>query len=95
MQKLNDFTRNIRISCQGADTLPLDKLILFQGNLKRLTKPNLEKLKARIIGSGFCAPFFVWKHEEGFFILDGTQRRAALLSLQAENIKTNILDKGN
>jgi len=84
MQKLNDSTRSIEIKCQGAATLPLSDLLVFQGNLKKLSKKNLDKLKARIVQSGFCAPFFIWRYEGGNFILDGTQRRSALIALQAD-----------
>jgi hypothetical protein len=57
---------------------------VLQGNLKKLTKTNLKKLKSRILQAGFCAPIFIWSTGKKNKILDGTQRRAALLSLQED-----------
>jgi len=50
--------------------IPLDQLQNFQGNLKTLDKPALEKLKRSLIKYGFSFPVFVWGNE----ILDGHQR---------------------
>ena len=44
-----DNLGEIRITCKGADTVPLDSLIPFQGDLKTLSEPNLAKLKASIL----------------------------------------------
>jgi hypothetical protein len=84
MQKSNDSTKIIKIKCEGAATQELDSLTVLQGNLKKLSKQNLTKLKSRITNSGFCAPFFIWDRDGELMILDGTQRRAALLALRAE-----------
>jgi hypothetical protein len=84
MQKSNDSTKSIVIRCEGAATQPLDRLKVLQGGLKKLSKANLARLKARITDAGFCAPFFIWDNAGALMILDGTQRRAALLSLEAD-----------
>jgi len=72
----------LSIRCQGAATQELDSLTVLQGGLKKLSKKNLERLKKRITESGFCAPFFIWDHDGRLMIIDGTQRRSALLSLR-------------
>ena len=74
----------LRVTCKGAQTLPLDRIEEFQGNLKKLSKKNLEKLKKRIIEDGFNVPFFVWDHEGMYKALDGHQRIKALCSLREE-----------
>lgn len=74
----------LRVTCKGAQTLPLDRIEEFQGNLKKLSKKNLEKLKKRIIEDGFNVPFFVWDHEGQYKALDGHQRIKALCSLREE-----------
>ena len=74
----------LRVTCKGAQTLPLDRIEEFQGNLKRLSKKNLEKLKKRIIEDGFNVPFFVWDHEGQYKVLDGHQRLRALQSLRED-----------
>ena len=60
----------IKITCKGSGVIPLDQLQNFQGNLKTLDKPALEKLKRSLIKYGFSFPVFVWGNE----ILDGHQR---------------------
>lgn len=74
----------LRVTCKGAQTLPLDRIEEFQGNLKKLSKKNLEKLKKRIVEDGFNVPFFVWDHEGMYKALDGHQRIKALCSLREE-----------
>jgi hypothetical protein len=75
----------IRISCTAADTLSIDRLSDLQGNLKKISAPNLDRLKRSILKHGFTAPVFVWiagKHKR--YILDGHQRIKALRSLEAD-----------
>ena len=84
-------TAEIQIKCQGADTLPIDAIIEFQGNLKKLTKASLKKLKTRILQEGFIAPIFIWEHEGDNYILDGHQRLQALLSLRKEGFDIPLI----
>lgn len=74
----------IKITCKGADLLPFDSLENFQGNLKKITKQNLEKLKKRIIRDGINVPLFVWRENDWCRILDGHQRLKALQSLRED-----------
>lgn len=76
--------KEIKITCQGADLLPFDSLENFQGNLKKITKQNLDKLKKRIISDGINVPLFVWRENEWCRILDGHQRLKALQSLRED-----------
>lgn len=78
------MAQTIQITCQGADVLPLDKLEVFQGDLKSLSKKNYAKLKNQILEVGFSAPIFVWEHKGHHYILDGTQRTRTLLKMQKE-----------
>ena len=79
-----DNLGEIRITCKGADTVPLDSLIPFQGDLKTLSELNLAKLKASILKYGFTAPCFIWEHDGMKSILDAHQRITALKSLRDE-----------
>lgn len=63
----------------------------FQGNLKKLSKKNLEKLKKRIMEDGFNVPFFVWDNAGEYKVLDGHQRLKALLSLREEGYDIPLL----
>lgn len=74
----------IKITCKGADLLPFDSLENFQGNLKKITKQNLDKLKKRIIRDGINVPLFVWRVNDWCRILDGHQRLKALQSLRED-----------
>lgn len=75
---------NVRIEVEAANTLPLDSLVEFQGNLKELSKQNYEKLKKDILTLGFSSPIHVWKNENQFFCLDGHQRIRTLKKMQEE-----------
>ncbi len=60
----------IKIDCKGSNSIPLNKLQYFQGNLKELSEKNYLKLRTSIEKYGFKFPIFVWKNN----ILDGHQR---------------------
>lgn len=82
--------KTITIACKAADTLPLEKLTVIQGDLKSLSDSNSEKLKSSIIKYGFSAPIFVWESgikKPKYNILDGTQRVAVLKMLQKDGYK--------
>jgi len=86
-----DNLGEIRITCKGADTVPLDSLIPFQGDLKTLSELNLAKLKASILKYGFTAPCFIWEHDGVKSPLDGHQRIAALLALRDEGYSIPLI----
>lgn len=74
----------INIQCKGAGTIELDDMQEFQGKLKKITRENLDKLKKRIKKS-FDAPIHIWQKPDGERkILDGHQRKKALLELRKE-----------
>lgn len=80
-------TRNeqeIRVTCSGSGTVDISKLKGIQGDLKTITRKNLEKLKNRILKKGFNVPYHVWINGKTWYILDGHQRTRALLELQAQ-----------
>lgn len=67
-------------------TIPFSELQDFQDDLKYLTPENLEKLCNSIIRKGISMPFVIWKDDKNpdkkSFIIDGHQRKKALLKLQ-------------
>lgn len=71
--------KKIIVKARGNQTLPIDRLLEFQGNLKRLTQKNREKLMASILEKGFIAPIFVWDDAGEYRLLDGHQRLKTLL----------------
>ena len=81
-------TKQVRITCAGAGEIDLDRVVAFQGELKSITRKNLEKLKSRILKNGFNVPYHIWIDKQGkketYYILDGHQRTKALHELRAQ-----------
>lgn len=81
----------IEIKCKGADTLPIDRILEFQGELKELSKENEKKLRNSILKFGFIAPFFVWDDQGEWRLLDGHQRLKTLLKMREEGYDIPML----
>ena len=81
-------SKEIRITCKGTGYIELDEAKHFQGELKRISRKNLEKLKNRILKLGFNVPIFIWTDKTGKrYLLDGHQRTRALYELRAAGYK--------
>jgi len=78
---------DIRIECKGADSLPLDSILDFQGKLKKRSQANLIKLIERIFSLGFKAPFFIWDHSGDYYCFDGHGRIEALCAIREAGIE--------
>jgi len=76
--------KTIVIACEGKTTLPLDAIEEFQGDLKRRTKQDVEKIQQSILKYGFTAPFFVWNGTGHNYCLDGHGRIKALDGLRQQ-----------
>jgi hypothetical protein len=74
----------IRISCDVQDFAHIDELHILQGELKSLSKENYAKLKDSILRHGITMPIHVWDDGVKFWILDGTQRKLTLQSMEGE-----------
>jgi DNA modification methylase len=74
----------VKIACRGTDTISIDSLEPFQGNLKDLSEVNYEKLKKEIIELGFSEPISVWKFEGKNYVLGGHQRLRTLKAMRDE-----------
>ncbi len=62
-----------------------EKLRWLQGELKQISKENIEKIKNSFRENGFVQPFFVWKDDSGeYWILDGHHRIKVLRELKEE-----------
>jgi DNA modification methylase len=77
----------IKIACTGADLLPIDSLLEFQGELKSLSKENYARLKKEIVDTGFAFPFHVWKSGDKLFLIGGHQRKRTLESMKEEGFE--------
>lgn len=76
----------IKITCRGADSLPLDVIEEFQGNLKRRTKKDIELIIKSIEKYGFSFPFFVWNGTGHNYCLDGHGRIQALCEMRRRGV---------
>jgi ParB-like chromosome segregation protein Spo0J len=77
------------IKCTGSDTIDIDQLTEFQGELKERSAGDVEKIIKSIKKHGFSFPFFIWAHagENGAYInhvFDGHCRLMALKKLRAQ-----------
>lgn len=81
----------IRVTCTGADCLPIDKLQAFQAGIKDLPQRNADMLRSRILKHGINVPLFIWKYQDSFYILDGHQRIKVLSALQTEGYEIPML----
>ena len=86
-----DGKKVIEVKCKGADILPIDRILEFQGELKTLSKSNEKKLRNSILKFGFIAPFFVWDDKGEWRLLDGHQRLKTLLKMREEGYAIPLL----
>lgn len=71
----------LKINCKTADTIRLQSLVPFQGELKKRKKEDIDCLIKSLSEEGMMMPFAVWKHDEKCYLLDGHGRMEALLKL--------------
>ena len=81
----------IKVNCKAADTLDIQDMTLFQGELKTRTDADYEHIKKSIIDYGFCAPFFIWEHDGVNSVLDGTGRYETLQRMKSEGYDIPLL----
>lgn len=79
----------VRVICSGAAFIDIEELVPFQGAFKKLTPENYKRLRVQLLETGVAAAATVWKNKGKFFLLDGHQRREALMKMRAEGIKVN------
>jgi len=75
----------IKIVCDVKDSLPIDDLVEFQGDLKVMSDESAAKLKEEILTTGFAFPIYVWKDQlNKNNIIGGHQRVRVLKMLRNE-----------
>lgn len=84
--KSKTVENHIKITCRGADLLPLEVIEEFQGTLKKRTKRDIEQIIKSILTYGFSFPFFVWAYNGRNYCLDGHGRIQALRELSGQGI---------
>ena len=81
----------IKVNCKAADTLDIQDMTLFQGELKSRTDADYEHIKKSIIDYGFCALFFIWEHDGVNSVLDGTGRYETLQRMKSDGYDVPLL----
>ena len=76
----------IKITCRGADSLPLDAIEEFQGNLKKRSAKDIGLIIKSIEKYGFSFPFFVWNGTGHNLCLDGHGRIQALCEMRKRGV---------
>ena len=72
----------INVQCKGLkDTLKLSEMIAFQGNLKKRTDAEIAELGKSLKTEGLLMPFAIWPSNDGYKVLDGHGRIAAMQKL--------------
>lgn len=74
----------IKVTCDGADLVELDRLKPFQGKLKEISSENLGRMKESLKKYGWSFPAFVWREDTTYWMLDCHQRVKAMRELLKE-----------
>lgn len=74
--------KQIKVTCDVEDVLPLDSIIDFQGEFKKRDQYDIENIIRSLIKYGINFPFFIWKDQEINYCLDGHGRKIALIQLR-------------
>lgn len=80
----------IKILCELEDTLALNQLTPFQGDLKKRSNKDIKELTNSIRSEGLIAPFVVYKSDDKNYLLDGHGRLIALMKLAAEDSSVSM-----
>jgi len=83
--------QEIKVTCQGADIMPIEALTPFQGRLKAMREEAFQKLKASILRYGITFPLFVWKNNGMTYTLDGHQRDIVLKRMRDEGFEIPLV----
>jgi len=68
----------LRVTCKVTDFLPYDQIEPLQGNLKKRTDEQLNKICRSMIKHGWAFPEFIWHNEGHNYCLDGHGRQEAI-----------------
>lgn len=74
--------KSVEIKCHTGHNLDIENVQPFQGDLKKLTKVNENKLKKKILELGYSEPISIWEHKGKNYILNGHQRIAVLRKMR-------------
>ncbi len=76
----------VKVICSGAGLVDIEQMIPFQGAFKKLTTENYKRLRMQLLETGIAAAATIWEKKGKKYLLDGHQRREALMKMRAEGI---------
>jgi hypothetical protein len=79
--------KQIKVTCDVADTVPLDLITEFQGEFKKHDRYDIENIIKSLIRYGINFPFFIWQDQAINYCLDGHGRKIALAQLRDRGYK--------
>jgi hypothetical protein len=74
--------KQISITCDTGDFLPLDSIVEFQGGFKKRDQYDIENIIKSLTRYGINFPFFIWHDQDSNYCLDGHGRKIALHQLR-------------
>jgi hypothetical protein len=87
MGEIAESTKQIDITCDVEDTLPLDSIVEFQGEFKKRDQYDIENIIRSLIKYGISFPFFIWQDAGINYCLDGHGRKIALAQMRNQGYK--------
>lgn len=84
---------NPSLSQSITNSLTLDQMEDFQGNIKTLDQKGYDRLKKSIIKNGIIAPFTVWDDHDIYRLLNGNQTKKILLEMQQLKAEYNMPER--
>lgn len=76
--------KSVRVESRSVQNFPIKSLKDFQGNLKKLSPINYQKLRDRILELGFSEPVTIFQHDGKNYLLNGHQRVRTLRKMRRE-----------
>ena len=74
----------IKVLCDTQQTLLLNNIVQFQGDLKKRTPGDVQELATSLVQEGLIMPFVIWQNQDGNnMLLDGHGRLEALTLLSS------------
>jgi DNA modification methylase len=86
IQELHKKYGDIEVRCEGTQHLPVDTIMDFQGDLKKLSEKNLKRLAKSIFVHGFISPFFIFDNGGDNSLLDGHGRLKTVNAIREAGI---------
>lgn len=76
----------LKVNCKTETAIKLQKLVPFQGHLKKRKKEDIDALIKSLELDGMMMPFAVWHYDDKDYLLDGHGRLEALVRMSLKDM---------